>query len=347
MKAFVLERLDAPTTVRDDLPEPTPGEQALLVRVSASSVNPVDAAIAAGMLGTLADYEFSVVLGRDFAGTVEQTGAGVTRYAPGDEVYGFLPHVNPAVHDGSWSELIVVPEDRFVARKPERVSVKAAGAAPLAGVTALMCIDALQLMDGDVVLVVGATGGVGSIAAQLAADAGATVIAAGLPHDYPYLHGLGVAEVIDRDADVAQTIRARYVGVSTVLDLVSRSRQEFNAHLAALQPGGRAVSPLGPAGDQPGRSSVMATPTPENLRRLGQLPTSRASSRSTSTENHLINFDLKEKRTHEDRPVAAQAHRRRPVFRPRHPETVRLVRRARARRHLASVRRAWAATRAR
>lgn len=83
MKAFVLERLDAPTTVRDDLPEPTPGEQALLVRVSASSVNPVDAAIAAGMLGTLADYEFPVVLGRDFAGTVEQTGAGVTRYAPG------------------------------------------------------------------------------------------------------------------------------------------------------------------------------------------------------------------------------------------------------------------------
>jgi NADPH:quinone reductase-like Zn-dependent oxidoreductase len=271
MKAFVLDRLDAPTRVRDDLPEPTPGEYALLVRVIASSVNPVDAAIAAGMLGTLADYEFPVVLGRDFAGTVEQTGAGVTRYAPGDEVYGFVPHVNPAVHDGSWSELIVVPEDRFVARKPTRVTFEAAGAAPLAGVTALLCIDALKVAQGDVVLVVGATGGVGSIAVQLAAHAGATVIAPGLPHDYSYLQDLGVAEPVDRDGDVAQTLRARFGGVSAILDLVSRSRQEFNAHLAALRPGGRGVSPLGADGEQPGRSNVMAAPTPENLRRLGQL----------------------------------------------------------------------------
>jgi NADPH:quinone reductase len=271
MKAFVLERFDAPPTVRDDVPNPTPGERELLVRVSASSVNPVDAAIAAGMLRGVGDYEFPVILGRDFAGTVEQAGAGVTRYAPGDEVYGFLPHVNPTVHDGSWSELIVVPEDRFLARKPEQVTFEAAGAAPLAGVTALMCIDALEVTEVDVVLVVGATGGVGSIAVQIAAHAGATVIASGLPQDEPYLQDLGVAELIDRDTDVRERVRARYGGVSSILDLVSRTPEQFNARAAALHPGGRGASPLGAAGDQPGRSNVMATPTAEYLHRLGQL----------------------------------------------------------------------------
>jgi NADPH:quinone reductase-like Zn-dependent oxidoreductase len=81
---------------------------------------------------------------------------------PSATVYGFLRHANPTVHDGTWAELITVPEDMFIARRPASVDLATAGAAPLAGITALLSVDALALTEGDTVLVVGATGGVGA-----------------------------------------------------------------------------------------------------------------------------------------------------------------------------------------
>src|SRR3954471_23051971 len=105
VKAFVLTSFDAPPEMREDLPAPRPSELQVLVRVHASSANPVDNAIAAGMVREMVEHEFPVVLGRDYAGVVEEVGSGVTRYAPGDEVYGFVRHANPTVHDGSWAEL--------------------------------------------------------------------------------------------------------------------------------------------------------------------------------------------------------------------------------------------------
>src|SRR6266542_3853925 len=137
MRAFTLDHFDTQPAFRDDLPESQPGAGELLVRVRASSVNPADAAIAAGMLKEMAKYEFPVTLGRDFAGVVEQTGDGVTSYQAGDEVFGFLLHANPAVHEGSWTELIVVPQDNYVAAKPASLDMTHAAAAPLAGITAL------------------------------------------------------------------------------------------------------------------------------------------------------------------------------------------------------------------
>ena len=92
-------------------------------------------------------------------------------YAVGDEVFGFLMHANPAAHDGSWAELIAVPEDISIAKAPIGVDIAAAGAAPLTGITAMLAIDALDLSEGNTVLIVGASGGVGSLAVQLAARA--------------------------------------------------------------------------------------------------------------------------------------------------------------------------------
>ena len=155
MKAFTLDALDTSPTLRDDLPDPTPAANEVLVRVHASSVNPVDAGIAGGMLAQMFEYEFPVTLGRDYAGVVERAGADVTRYAVGDEVYGFLLHANPNVHDGSWAELITVPEDNSIARKPAGVDVATAGAASLAGIAALLSVDALALSAGETALVVG------------------------------------------------------------------------------------------------------------------------------------------------------------------------------------------------
>ena len=179
MRAFTLDSFDSRPGLREDLPTPEVGPGQLLVLVRASSVNPVDAFIAGGVLKGMVEHEFPVVLGRDYAVVVEQAGSAVTGYAVGDEVFGFLPHAGPEVHDGTWAELILVSQDRSVARRP--ADAAAAGAAPLAAITALAAYDALDLGKGATVLVVGASGGVGSFAVQLAAAAGATVLAPGCP----------------------------------------------------------------------------------------------------------------------------------------------------------------------
>jgi NADPH2:quinone reductase len=271
MRAFTLNEFELPPALRDDLPEPEAGEGQLVVRVTGSSVNPVDSAIAAGILRGMADYRFPVVLGRDFAGTVQRVGSGAGDYQEGDEVYGFISHVDPDVHNGSWAELAVVPADGFVDRKPAAVGWPEAGAAPLAALTAIGCADALELGHGDVLLAIGATGGVGSFAVQLAARAGARVIAAALPEDESYLSGLGVSEIVERGDAVARLRDRHPEGVDALLDVVSSSPEEFETRAAALKDGGRGASVLGAAGDGPGRSNVMGSANPANMRRLSSL----------------------------------------------------------------------------
>ena len=224
----------------------------------ASSVNPVDAAIAGGVLKEMVEHEFPVTLGRDFAGVVEQTG---------NEVYGFLPASNPTVHEGSWTELITVPEDDFAAAKPRNLDMASAGVAPLAGITALAARDALAPTRDETVLVIGATGGVGSFFVQLAAGAGAHVIAPAFPEDEEYLRDLGATEILDRNADLEATLRDRHAdGVDAILDLVSYTPQD-----SLLKEGGRLASPLGAAGDGPQRFNLTAEPSPSNLQRLSEL----------------------------------------------------------------------------
>src|SRR3954462_15092257 len=109
MKAVMLREAGTPPAVRDDVPAPTPGPGEVLVRVQASSANPVDNSIAAGMLAQMGvEYEYPVPLGRDYAGVVEEVGPDVTESAPGDEVFGFLVHANPTARDGSWAERMTV-----------------------------------------------------------------------------------------------------------------------------------------------------------------------------------------------------------------------------------------------
>ena len=208
-----------PPALNSDREEPVAGGDELLVRVHASSVNPVDVFIAAGALKGMAEYEFPVILGRDYAGVVEQVGSSVSRYSAGDEVFGFLVHTNPAVREGAWAESIAVAADN-VAAKPRDLDFAHAGAAPLAGITALAAFDALAPAEGETVLVVGATGGVGSFFVQLAANAGANVIAVALAEDRDYLLGLGVDHLVDRNADVAAAVRnERPQGVDAILDV--------------------------------------------------------------------------------------------------------------------------------
>jgi NADPH2:quinone reductase len=271
MRAFTLDSFDTPPGLRDDLPTPEAGPGQLLVEVQASSANPVDAFIAAGFLKEMVPHELPATLGRDFAGVIEQVGSEVTGYAVGDRVLGGVAGMSPGVHDGAWAELIAVPA-QAVAHLPEGVDLAQAGVAPWAGLTALAAADALDLRPGAIVLVVGATGGVGAVAVQLAAKAGATVLAPGLPEDHDYLRGLGVAEVLDRNGDIAAQVRERHPeGIDALLDLTSQSPDQLNTYATVVRDGGRIASSLGAAGEGPGRANVASVPTAEQLDRLAGL----------------------------------------------------------------------------
>src|SRR3954469_6979521 len=242
MRAITLDGPDTAPALREDLPEPTPADNDVLVRVRASSVNPVDNSIAAGMLAQMGvEYEYPVTLGRDYAGAVEQVGSAVSGFKAGDQVFGFLLHANPTARDGAWAELITVTEDLYIGPVPQGVDLAVAGAAPLAGITAIAAVDALELSQGDVLLVAGATGGVGSLAVQLAARAGARIVAPALPEDEPFLRELGVSDILPRDGDVAAAVRDLVPdGVDALLDVVNYAPGTYDA---VLKDGARVASP--------------------------------------------------------------------------------------------------------
>jgi NADPH:quinone reductase-like Zn-dependent oxidoreductase len=221
-------------------------------------VNPVDNAIASGGLRGMAEYEFPVILGRDFAGIVEEMGDGVDAYAKGDQVFGFLAATDPEVHNGAWTELALVPTaGGHVTKKPAEVDFASAGAASVAALTALAAINALELKERETVQIVGAAGGVGSFAVQLAKRAGAHVIAPGFPEDEGFLVDLGADHVIPRDGDVAAQARElESGGVAALIDTVSYSPEDLEVYAAALADGGRVASPTSAAGEGPGRHNV-------------------------------------------------------------------------------------------
>ncbi len=275
MRAIAMTDYDSGVALHE-LPTPEPAPNELLVRVHASSVNRIDVLIAGGLLKGMMEYEFPAIPGRDFAGTVEQVGSDASRFDVGDHVFGFL--IKPTVHEGAWAEYVTVPEDGFVARKPSGLDFTEAAALPLAGVTALVAVDAVDPHEDDTVLVVGADGGVGSYAVQLAAKRGATVIATVKPDDEQRLRELGAAETIDyTQQSLAAVVRERHPGgVNALIDLVNQA--DGFAPLADLvRDGGRAASSLGAADEEghAGRNitatNVMASADASVMARLGEL----------------------------------------------------------------------------
>jgi NADPH:quinone reductase len=267
MRAVTVSQFGIPPVVRDDLPEPTAGPGQVLVRVRASSVNWLDADMVHGMFTETMPHKLPITLGRDFAGIVEAVGHGVRTLEVGDEVFGEVPVGEPA-HEGAWAELIATGEHTLI-RKPAALDTATAGVAALAATTAIIAVDALDLVPGETVLVVGATGGVGGVAVQLARAAGATVLAPGLPEDEEYLRGLGVSEVLPRgDDSTAALRRVRPDGVDALLDAVTA--YEITPFADLVWDGGRIASPTDAAGYGPGRTNVTRGPCTEILGRVAR-----------------------------------------------------------------------------
>jgi NADPH:quinone reductase-like Zn-dependent oxidoreductase len=269
MHAFVMRDYDTPPAV-EQVPTPQPGPGEVLVRVRAASVNGFDLALVAGMLRGMMEYPFPVVLGRDFAGTVDAVGEGTTRFAAGDAVFGAV--ADPAtLFSRSFAEYVVVPEAPHLAHLPAGVDVVQAGALGVAGAAAWQAVDAIAPTAGETVLVSGATGGVGAYAVQLAASRGATVIATAKPGAAAdFVRDLGAAHVVDYTGDLAAQIRAIAPGG---VDAVVHAAGDVTDLGAVLAPNGRLASVLLMSPEQAGLegvsvTAIMANPEAATLDRL-------------------------------------------------------------------------------
>jgi NADPH:quinone reductase-like Zn-dependent oxidoreductase len=221
-------------------PLPGLGAGQVLIEVQAASVNAFDWKAAEGRFKDSFDYQFPVTIGRDYAGVVSAVGEEVRRVAPGDAVFGYF--TGQTLHRGAFATHILAGEDECFARRPAGLDAVTAACLPLAGVVALRCVAAVRPAAGDRVLILGAPGGVGSIAVQLASAAGAHVIASGLAEDEAYLRDLGAADVIEPGGGLIEAVRARYPeGIDGLIDLVDY-RPAFLAHAELLVAGGRAAS---------------------------------------------------------------------------------------------------------
>jgi NADPH:quinone reductase-like Zn-dependent oxidoreductase len=222
-----------------ELEKPTPAGDEVLVRVRASSVNPVDwhTLIGSPYLVRLQEglrRPKSDRLGVDFAGTVEAVGSDVTGFQPGDEVFGGKT--------GALAEFVCVREDRGVVRKPANVTFEQAAAVPVAGLTALQGLrDKGQLEPGQNVLINGASGGVGTFAVQIAKAFGGEVTAVCSSRNAELVQSLGADHVVDYTHEDFTRSGARH---DLVLDIAGgRSWTEWRR---ILEPRGTLVVVGGP-----------------------------------------------------------------------------------------------------
>ena len=243
IKAVVHQCYGSPDVLKIvDVAKPTPGENEVLVRIRAASVNPADWHELTGLpylarpamgIGAPSSTRF----GTDYAGVVEAVGSNVTKFKPGDEVFG--------ARSGSMAEYVTANADRSIVRKPANITFQQAAAIPIAAVTALQGLrDQGRLQPGQKVLINGASGGVGTFAVQIAKALGAEVTGVCSTRNVELVRSLGADHVIDYTKENFTEMSERYdlildnVGNHSVLD----TRR-------ALEPNGRLVLVSGPKDD--------------------------------------------------------------------------------------------------
>lgn len=230
-----------------ELPQPQPGEGEVLVQVKAAGVNPVDWKILNGRLQQRIPHQFPIILGWDMAGVVAGVGYSARRFQVGDEVFAYCRR--PVVQYGTYAEFITLPES-YLVYKPNNLSFEEAAAVPLAVLTAYQSLfAAANLQPDETLLILGASGGVGSFAVQLAKAQGATVIALASKKNHAYLKTLGADITIDyTQGDFRELLRAVAPdGVDVVYDCVGTETLLKGYDCVKL--GGRLVSILDPQGD--------------------------------------------------------------------------------------------------
>ncbi|MEV0535531.1 NADP-dependent oxidoreductase [Kitasatospora sp. NPDC050463] len=241
---------DASVIRYDDVPRPRPGAGEVLVRVAATSFNPTEAALRAGLLQAFLPVDLPYTLGWDVAGTVAEIGPGTEGFTVGDRVVGRLEGAGAAAEYVRAPGALLVPA-------PAAVPLTHAAALPVAGLTAWQAVfEHGKVAAGQRVLVNGAGGGVGGFVTQLAKYAGAEVIATASPRSAGAVRRHGADQVIDYTAG---PVAAALDGpVDTLLNLVPLSPHDTVALASAVRPGGRIVSIATPV-EPPADAGVRAT----------------------------------------------------------------------------------------
>jgi NADPH:quinone reductase-like Zn-dependent oxidoreductase len=270
MKAVRFHEYGASDVLKyEDAPKPEAGAGEVLVRVHATSVNPIDWKIRAGHLRGFREYPLPFIVGWDVSGVVESVGPDVTQWKAGDEVFG---RPDPA-RNGAYAEYIAVREGE-IARKPARLDHVHAAALPLAGLTAWQALfDVGELKAGQKVLIHAAAGGVGSLAVQFAKLKGLTVVGTASGRNQDFLKELGVDQPVNYEAtrfeDVVQDADA-------VIDALGGEVRTRSWKL--LKKGGILVALLGGPPSEDGakalgvRQTVMwAKSNPAQLTEIGDL----------------------------------------------------------------------------
>jgi NADPH:quinone reductase-like Zn-dependent oxidoreductase len=180
--------------VRKDIPRPSAGGGKVLVEVHAASLNPVDSSIRLGYMHQMAPLPFPATLGTDIAGIVVETDPTTGGFKAGDKVFGTASVL--AGGSGAFAEYATVPAG-FLAKVPAKLGFTEAAALPLAGISALQALETLKPGKGNTILILGGSGGIGTIAVQLAKHLGARVIATSRGSSVDYVKSLGADQVID------------------------------------------------------------------------------------------------------------------------------------------------------
>jgi NADPH:quinone reductase-like Zn-dependent oxidoreductase len=262
MKAVVYRRYGGPEVLEyTDVPDPKLSQTSVLVRVRAAALNPADHMLQAGLGDGHTDAWFPVIPGWDVAGVVERVGPGVSEFAPGDEVIGFIRQ--EILHHGAYAELVSAPVETL-APKPRTATWPQAAGLPLAGLTAYRAIvETLKVEPGETVLIHGAAGGVGAVAAQLALAREARVIGAASMGHHDFLRSLGVLPVAPGEG-LADRVRALAPdGVDAVMDCVGKGLLQAAADLGSGQ-----VRVCSIADGGPGITTVFARRDAAILRQL-------------------------------------------------------------------------------
>lgn len=238
MRAFVVERYGDAGTVRAvAVPDPVVGEQDVLVEIRAASVNPLDVKTRAGEFKQILPYRVPFILGNDFAGVVIDVGRAVTRFAVGDEVYARADKDRI----GAFAELIAVHQDDLAA-KPTTLTMAEAASIPLVGLTAWQAlVERADVQPGQQVFIQAGSGGVGTIAIQLAKHLGARVATTASPANVELVRALGADVVIDYQKQAFETVLHDY---DVVLDSLGGQSQAKS--LQVLKRGGKLISIAGP-----------------------------------------------------------------------------------------------------
>ncbi|MFJ9407953.1 NADP-dependent oxidoreductase [Streptomyces sp. NPDC101393] len=267
MKAISTSRYGGPEVLEHgEQPDPKVGPDAVLLRVKAAGVNPVDWKIVAGYLDPMMDAHFPLIPGWDVSGVVEAVGADATEFAVGDEVIGYVR--KDSVQHGTYAEKVAAPV-RTLARKPASLNWQEAAGLPLAGLTAYQALKRVGAQLGETVLVHAAAGGVGSLAVQIAVALGAHVIGTASERNHDFLRSLG-AEPVTYGEGLADRVRALAPeGVDVALDFVGDGVVEVSQQL--LKDRSRVASIADGEVTAKGGHMVWVRPDSADLTTLGEL----------------------------------------------------------------------------